>query len=51
MRTLTQILEAKIASKPSVKKAAKEIRARVRAVVAKYTVPVEFVMDMEACLK
>lgn len=51
MKTLSEILETKIASKPQVSKAAKEIRAKVRSVMYKYTVPVEFVMDMEAILK
>ena len=50
MKTLSEILENKIASKPQVKKTAKEIRAKVRAVVHKYSVPVEFIMDMEAVL-
>lgn len=50
-KTLTALLESRITSMHQVKKTARAIRAKVRAVVAKYTVPVEFVMDIEAALK
>lgn len=51
MKSLTEILTHKIASPPQVKKAAKEIRGKIRAVVYKYTVPVEFIQDLEEVLR
>lgn len=51
MKILSDILKHKITSTPQIKKTAREIRAIVRAVTSQYTVPVEFVMDMEEVLK